>query len=266
MAKYYLAGILTLLALLIGIDLSQREVAAMPPGASTPADSNSASTSGSIAPHRPLGLLPGVLADAPGAPTIDLMARLAIRRRLEREGNRVYLDSLLAATDSVLTRWEDRPEHSYFVLFVADTAVAGFSAGALDDARAGMRLWSGNAAGLVLVETQDTAAADIRVVWVPTLADSTQLGVSRVQWSQGGAIQSAVISLAIGRNPEPAVLPSALRRRVAAHEFGHALGLPHSDTEDDLMFSTSPQAAPSRRDQASLQLLYSVPPGPLRVQ
>lgn len=266
MAKYYLAGVLTLLALLIGIDVSQRGDGAALPVTSTPADSDLAMTAAAPAPARPLGLLPGVLADPPGAPTIDLMARLAIRRRLEREGDRVYLDSLLAATDSMLTRWADRPDRTYSVLFVADTAVAGFSAGALDDARAGMRAWNGSAAGLVLVETGDTAAADIRVLWVATLADSTQLGLSRVEWNQGGAIQSAVISLAIGRNPEPAVLPSALRRRVAAHEFGHALGLPHSDTEDDLMFSTSPQAAPSRRDQASLQLLYSVPPGPLRVQ
>lgn len=269
MAQRILLGIFVLLALLIGVSKVKSGRAAQASSVTVVGGEAPATAAAALgAPTRAtIGILPGATSEAAaGAPTVDMMARLAIRRRLDREGNRVYLDSLLAGTDSVLTRWSDRPDRSYTVYFAVDTAVAGFTVAALEDARFGMRSWLGSDAGVVLNETRDSASADIRVDWLPTLTDSSELGSTKVDWGPSGAIQRATITLSVGQRPSVAVLPSPVRRRVAAHEFGHALGLPHSGSESDLMFSTSPVNAPSRRDLATLQLLYAVPPGPLRVQ
>jgi Matrixin len=197
-------------------------------------------------------------------PTVELMARLAIRRRLTREGNRVYIDSLLAHTDSTIVRWPDSAK-TVMVAFIADTAVPGWTPAARSDAEAGMRLWAGNEAGVVLQEVDDTNAAAVKVRWAVTVSDSGRVGVTSLSWGPDGSVHSADVTLALRSNTDSAVLDPATRRRVAAHEFGHVMGLPHSGLTSDLMYPTSPIATPSRRDRATLLLLYAVPPGPLRV-
>ena len=203
-------------------------------------------------------------ATPPETPVLDMLARLAIRRRIAREGSQVYLDSLLVHTDSVLTRWSDRTELT--VALVADTALPGWTPALLDEARAGFKAWESNSAGLRFREVTNADSSDIKVHWTVTLPDSGQVGSTSLSWGGDGAVSSAVITLALRRNTDSVVVPPGARVRVAAHEFGHALGLPHSGDNSDLMFRTSPVDAPSDRDQATLRLLYAVPPGQLRVQ
>jgi predicted Zn-dependent protease len=199
-----------------------------------------------------------------GTPTIDLMAILAVRRRIEREGAQVYLDSLWEETDSTLVRWADRQGAALRVAFVPDTSLAGWTPQVIDAARGGLAPWSGNSANLRFAEVTNPDEADIVVSFVGFVSDSGELGVTQTTSSTNGATTKVEISLALRQTENGPLIPAALMRRVAAHEFGHAMGLPHSGDRNDLMFPTATATNPSRRDQATLQLLYAVPPGPLR--
>jgi predicted Zn-dependent protease len=50
-------------------------------------------------------------------------------------------------------------------------------------------------------------------------------------------------------------------RLTAAHEMGHALGLPHSDASRDVMYPTNTATSLSAQDYRTMESLYGFPDG-----
>ena len=129
----------------------------------------------------------------------------------------------------------------------------------------GIQYWQRRPFELV-IDTHPTPSgtADIEISWGGDLSGS-QLGLTRVRWVLAkGKPSFEVLGLTlavrspIGRRydlaPEQVLL-------TAAHEMGHALGLPHSDSERDVMFPTNTARGLSNRDFRTLDALYRLPNG-----
>ena len=129
----------------------------------------------------------------------------------------------------------------------------------------GIQYWQRRPFELV-IDTHPTsrAPADIEISWGEGLSGS-QLGLTRVRWRlEKGEPRFEVLGLALavrsatGRRYELAPQQVLL---TAAHEMGHALGLPHSDSERDVMYPTNTARSLSNRDFRTLDALYRLPNG-----
>ena len=129
----------------------------------------------------------------------------------------------------------------------------------------GIQYWQRRPFELV-IDTHPTPSgrADIEISWGRGLSGS-QLGLTRTRWSlEGGTPKVEVLGLTLAMrsptNSNREISPQQVLL-TAAHEMGHALGLPHSDSERDVMYPTNTARSLSTRDFRTVQALYRLPNG-----
>jgi len=253
----FLLPLLTLLvlALIFADRLSRHSAPAVLAIAPEPA--RSIAESGLPARSTSASSLPAVV----GAPTIERLARLAVRKTLKAESQETYLDSLLLSTDSVLRRWPS-PMGRPLNVAIVEGGPASYQprmAGYVKDA---LRMWQSVGIDLELETTGDTLNADMVVHWIDRFPiDRT--GQTDLTWDQFGRVRHAAITLAIA-DGHGTKLPAPALLSVAIHEIGHAIGLPHSANPTDIMFPEPRTSTLSPRDRRTAVVLYQLPSGSVK--
>jgi hypothetical protein len=207
---------------------------------------------------------PPLEAAAPTTPAIDRMVTLANRQRLDREARYTYIDSLLIESDSLIRRWPNREGRALRVFLEESPDLPGWRSELPGIVRRAMSAWQEVYPELRFETILTRDRVDIDVRWIERF-DIERTGQTDLQFLSTGDVQHATVLLALQNHEEQALSAEGLLV-VAMHEFGHALGLPHSTNPNDVMYPETRTSRISPRDRATLVLLYALAPGSLRIE
>jgi predicted Zn-dependent protease len=204
------------------------------------------------------------LSDAACAPVAEVTGARAAPSSIaaaEVCGDSGYLCADLAESERfIIRRWKEIDGALVVHVPRPDFEDAGHALELQRAAVLGVRAWN-NQPFPILVDTRGDREAHFSVAWRHSLS-GTQIGMARTRWSPAEGLRVTSIELTT-RNPfNPALVSAALQVRLtAAHEMGHALGLPHSDTARDVMYPTNTATAVSARDRRTMEVLYGLADG-----
>lgn len=188
--------------------------------------------------------------------------RAAVRAELVRREEGTYIGDVLADRDSSLIRWPDRRERPLKVWIQSAPTVADWDSEFVQQARVAFTEWSATGIPVFFDFVKDSAAADVHVTWVERFAEPVS---GKTLWARDGRywMVNADIVLATHHSGGDPLDPSAIRA-LALHEVGHLLGLDHTPDVSTIMTPRVRVRELTSSDRATVRLLYSLPPGPVR--
>jgi predicted Zn-dependent protease len=200
-------------------------------------------------------------APTPPAPTSPVLGPEACR-------DAGYLCTGLAERDEPrILRWSDTTRELRIRVPSPPMEARSLSRQFQDAAALGILAWQDKPFAIRIDRTGRDRDSDIVVRWVDALG-GTELGRAETQWSRGTdgtmamEVRDFVLVLRDPFDPAGLLDPDAVRL-AAAHEMGHALGLPHSDSERDVMYPMNTATTLSPRDYRTMAALYSTENGAL---
>lgn len=185
-----------------------------------------------------------------------------LQRRLQLGAAGTYIDQLLVARDSILTRWPDRLTAPLRVWIGDGGLLDGWDPTHPASVREAFGAWAATGIPLRFTFVRDSGDADVRVRFVPSFTE----GISgRTIWSRDTAswLVAGDIDLSL-RHPRGEPVTREQLHAIALHEIGHLLGLDHVDDPAHIMAPRVRARALSEGDVATVRLLYSVPAGSAR--